>query len=121
MMIHVENLELRNRITQGQIAQVHRDDLDCLGDDRWTEDPQIVSLEVHDPRISSETADQLAHAGLDGVDPPGAHRKEGRGEPSRTRSYVESDSCSNGDRELVQRRRELHIATEAALGQDPKC
>jgi hypothetical protein len=120
MMINVENLELRNRITQGQIAQVHRDDLDRLGDDSWTEDSQIVSLKVHDPRISSETADQLAHAGLHGVDPPGAQGKEGRREPSRTRAYVEGDSCSNGDRELIQRRRELQIAAEAPLGQNPK-
>jgi hypothetical protein len=117
-MIDVENLQLGNRISQGQIAQVHRYDLDCLGDDPRAQFPQVVPLEVDDPRIDSEAADQLAQTGLHGIDAAGAECQEGGREAPCARSHIKRHSRGNGDREVTQGLGKLEIAAQAPRRQD---
>ena len=53
MRIDVQGLELRNGVRQGQIAQIHGDDIDCLGNGSCAHYSEIDAFEVHDPRIIS--------------------------------------------------------------------
>ena len=111
----VESLDLWQRIRDGQVAQIDRDEVDALGYEATVDRAEVVALEVHDPVIDSEPTDELADAHVDRVHPAGAAIEQGGREAAGTRSDVSRYAVGDGHAKPIERVRELDVSPKARL------
>ena len=77
-----ETIELGCCHRDRKIRQVHGHDVDGMRHVGGCNGTQVVTFEVDDSRVEAESADELADSSIDGVDPAGTSREQGRREPS---------------------------------------
>jgi hypothetical protein len=68
----LEWLELRSRVGDREVGEVDRDHVHGLGGERPVEVAEVDALEIDDASVVSQRAEQLAVAGVDGVDARGS-------------------------------------------------
>jgi hypothetical protein len=66
----LQRLELRDRVREGQVRQVERDDLDRVRNDLDVQLGEIDALEVDHARVLAQLAEQLPVPGVNRVHAP---------------------------------------------------
>ena len=107
-----QRLELRDRVRQGQVRQVQRDDLDRIRDDLDVQLGEIDALEVDHARVLAKRAEQLPVPGVDRVHPPRACLQQHPGEAPCRCSDIQGGSAGHDEVEGSERGLELRLAAE---------
>ena len=76
----LHGLELRDRVGEGQVRQVERDDLDRVGNRLDVQLGEVDALEVDDARVLAQRAEQLPVSGVDRVYAPCSGLQQHAGE-----------------------------------------
>ena len=105
-------LQLRDRVREGQVRQVERDDLDGVGNRLDVQLGEVDPLEVDDARLLAKRPEQLPVPGVDRVHAPRPCLQQHAGEAACRGPGVECDSAGHGDGEGVECGLELRLATK---------
>jgi hypothetical protein len=104
--------ELKNRRGDGEVRQIHGDDLDRLRDVRGRQLSEVGPLEADDPAVLSQRAAQLTVSGVDRVDAARSSVEERLREPTGCRAEIDDDAAGRVDIEHAQRVGELRGAAK---------
>jgi hypothetical protein len=102
---------LRHGASDREVREVDRRHLNRLRHLGTCQLAEVDSLEVDDAAIPAERPDQLAVAGVHGVDAPGSFVEKHTREATRGGAEVERDTVTDGDGERFERRSELRFAS----------
>jgi hypothetical protein len=92
-------LDLADGVGDGQVGQVHGDQVRRFGDEVRAELGQVGAFEVDHPRVGAQPAAELAGAGVDRVDADCPGIEQGLGKAAGCRAQVERDSAARVDPE----------------------
>jgi hypothetical protein len=108
----LQRLELRDRVREGQVRQVERDDLDRVRNDLDVQLGEIDALEVDHARVLAQLAEQLPVPGVNRVHAPRPGVQQHAGEAPCCGPDIECDSVGHGDVEGSERGLQLGLAAE---------
>jgi hypothetical protein len=86
-------VDLADGAGDGEVGQVHRDQVHWFGDEVRAELGQVGALQVDDPGVGAQPPAELAGAGIDGVDAGRPSIEQGLGEAAGRGAQVERDSA----------------------------
>ena len=87
----VQPAERRDRVGDRRVRQVDRHHVDDVRHHVGAERVDVRALEVHDPRIEPQAAEELPEAGVDGVHPAHPGLQQRGGEPAGGRANVDGE------------------------------
>jgi hypothetical protein len=105
-------VQLWERVSEGQVRQVHGDDLDHVRHQVRSQVSEVGALEVDYADVLAQRAEKLPVARIDSVDPSRTRSEQRTREPACRRAKVKSVLSHGGDCEPCESGLELRLTSQ---------